>query len=904
LPGRWPLHALCAVFFAGGAAALVFEMLWFRQAGLLLGNTVWTSALVTASFMAGLAIGNAAAARRGWRLARPLRAYAALEATVAATGLALVAAIPHLIPLLAPALTAIGSRALLDAARLGAAFLLLAVPSSAMGATLPVLARALAGHEADFGRVLGRLYGWNTLGAVTGALAGEALLIGALGITGAGAVAAALNLTAAGSALLLDRKWPSVTGAPPLAAPPRAARLEAAAFVAGGLLLALEIVWFRFMLLFVAGTSLAFAVMLAMVLVGIALGGLLASAVLRRRPEPHRLASVVALAGGIAVVAGYATFAPVLAALADPPSQWRGTGILSAVLMLPVCLASGVLFVALGKSLHAEVGEEAAAAGRLTLANTLGAMTGALGAGFVLLPILGIERSLFVLAAGYVVVAALVPAPAPRRPRLVLGAWAALAAALALFPFGSMASTYTERVRVRFSGTAPATLAAWKESLTETVFILRYDIAGVPREWRLATNGTSMATTGFHSRRYMGLYAWWPVAVHPGPRRALLISYGLGTTARALVETRELERIDVVDVSADVLALSAITWPEPSADPLRDPRVRTHVEDGRFFLQTARDSYDLITGEPPPPKTAGMVNLYSREYFALMKARLAPGGIVTYWLPVLQMEPRESFGVARAFCDVFGDCSLWTGVGHEWMLAGTAGASGGVSEERFARQWSDPRVGPLLREAGLDSPAHLGATFLADAAALRALTDGVPPVVDGHPYRLDPSDLGPFPSPEYHRLMDTGAARARFRASPLVARLWPARWAEATLPRFDDQAVLNRIAWYQEGVAGAPDAATLERALAPDASRAVALFAFSSSAREQESARAAAAQGATSPELFEIFGIGALVRGEYAAADAYFTRAQPYAGARATLLAEWRALARRLGGAEPSGAAR
>jgi hypothetical protein len=151
--------ATCAVFFASGAAALLFETLLFRQTGLMLGNTVWASALVTAAFMAGLALGNAFAIRVGWRLARPLRVFAALELVVGVTGAALVLGMPRLAEAAAPALARLQGSAALDALRLVSAFALLALPASAMGATLPVLARSLGARDSNIGRLLGRLYG-------------------------------------------------------------------------------------------------------------------------------------------------------------------------------------------------------------------------------------------------------------------------------------------------------------------------------------------------------------------------------------------------------------------------------------------------------------------------------------------------------------------------------------------------------------------------------------------------------------------------------------------------------------------------------------------------------------------------------------------------------------------------
>src|SRR6185503_11659685 len=163
------------------------------------------------------------------------------------------------------------------------------------------------------------------------------------------------------------------------------------------------------------------------------------------------------------------------------------------------------------------------------------------------------------------------------------------------------------------------------------------------------------------------LYVYWAMAMHPEARRALLVCYGVGNTAKALVDTRSLHSIDVVDISRDVLALSSVPYPPPAASPLTDPRVRVHVEDGRFFLSTTDQEFDLITAEPPPPMNSGVVNLYSREYFALLRSRLAEGGVVTYWLPVTQLSPAGAKSIARAFCDVFDDCSLWTGGGGDWM---------------------------------------------------------------------------------------------------------------------------------------------------------------------------------------------------------------------------------------------
>jgi spermidine synthase len=181
---------LCAIFFVSGASALVFETLWFHQAGIAFGNSVWASSLVLSGFMGGLALGSAVAVRRGDRFGSPVRTYAVLEVVIAVSGVLLVLTLPSLgtvaTPLLKPF---VDVPWILNPLRLLFAFTLLLVPSTAMGLTLPLLTKALVAADSNFGRVLGRLYGWNTLGAVVGAVLAEVFLVEALGIRGS-AVAA------------------------------------------------------------------------------------------------------------------------------------------------------------------------------------------------------------------------------------------------------------------------------------------------------------------------------------------------------------------------------------------------------------------------------------------------------------------------------------------------------------------------------------------------------------------------------------------------------------------------------------------------------------------------------------------------------------------------------------------
>jgi spermidine synthase len=897
--------ALCFVFLVSGAAALIFETLWFRQAGLALGNTVWASALVTASFMAGLGLGNGITFRWGRRVRRPLLAYAALELAVGVSGVSLVVLIPLVGEALAPLMGTLGGAAL-NALRVALSFGLLLLPSCAMGATLPLLAGALSRQDANFGRVLGRLYGWNTFGAVLGTLAADLVLVEAIGIFGAALVAASLNLAAAAGALrLASRIAADGTPGPAYARSPLGARgvsTLAATFLSGGILLALEVVWFRFLLAFTPASAWTFAVLLAVVLLGIAAGGVLASVWLGHRPDAHAWAPLPAFLAGAGVVASYAAFLTVLAPRASLLTTLAGYFRIAAPLMLPVALLSGVLFPLLGRALHVQLAAATEATGLLTLANTLGAMFGALAAGFLLLPGLGVERSLLLLACLYGPVALLSLDPAAVRRQLapLLAALAAFLIAIALFPFGLMVGRYVPLIASRWKSESFQPIA-FKEGLTETVMLLRRTAFGRPLSHRLVTNGMGMSGTNYVARRYMGLYAWWPVAVHTAPRRALLISYGLGTTARALVETRELERIDVVDVSADVLRFSALAQEAPEANPLADPRVHAHVEDGRFFLLTTPLRYDIVTAEPPPPRAAGIASLYSREFFDLARSRLAPGGIATYWLPVYQLEPREVRSIVSGFCAAFPDCSLWSGYLLDWMLVGTREARGPVSADRFSSQWHDPRVAERLREAGLDAPAQLGALFIADAPALREFTAGTPPLDDDHPYRLSPRLRLPYDVKSFVRMLQIDAPLERFFASELVRRLWPEPIREATRSAFYAQDAVNAAALGPHEPAGT-GLADLERLLTRTSLEAPVLWALGTSVAEVRLAQAAVKRGEDTPEAEEVLAMDALARRDFADADRRFALAEPHA-AHALRIRMWRVLGLAIGG-DKAGAAR
>jgi spermidine synthase len=523
---------------------------------------------------------------------------------------------------------------------------------------------------------------------------------------------------------------------------------------------------------------------------------------MRWSPQAHRFAPAVAFLAAAACATPYGQFPRVLHPLGLTSITSSDAILHVAVpLMLPVSLLSGIFFTLIGAALREAAGSDIEATGVLTLANTAGAALGSLVAGFVLLPVLGIEKSIFAISILYVLIGVVSWLGPPRdwravkaRPTLFAFAAAGIAlVALAVFPFGQLTNTLLPIPVTRWAeGEPERRVVAVHEGRTETVVFFQRMLLGKPVSDVMLTNSFSMSTTGYGVRRYQKLYVYWPMAVHPALKRALLIGYGVGNTAKAMTDSPSLESIDLVDLSRDILSMAPIVFPDAAASPLNDPRMHVHIEDGRYFLQATDRTFDLITGEPPPPGIAGVENLYSREYFALMRDRLAGGGIVTYWLPLADLSDVSAKAILRAFCDVFDDCSLWNGSGTNLMMIGTRNASTPASYDQFIRQWNDKAILPEMERLGIERPQQLGALFIGDASFVRGLIDDAAPLTDDRPKVIE----APFSSQEdatrlFAAVTDTGAARTRFQSSAFIARLWPKPLIDLSIPYFDVQHVID-----------------------------------------------------------------------------------------------------------------
>ena len=620
------LLILAVLFFLSGTSALIYQVLWLRLLGLVFGVTVYAASTVWAVFMAGLAVGSVLGGRAADRVRRPLVWLGVAEALIGLTALAT----PFALDLLQGAYAAVhpslnSSPVTLTVVRLAMSFAVLIVPSALMGATLPLVVKSSLREAEGLGGRVGVLYATNTAGAIAGSLVAGLVLIPRAGIQSSFLIAAAVNGVVAMTAVALGRRLPegdSATGRAiePGAAPPGQGAMDArqivllAVFTVSGFIsLALEVVWFRVVTLFVRPTVYGYAMMLAAVLAGIAAGSYLVAPWLRRRPERDWLLALGVIEGGIALASllsfGVLPRIPGLIATAGPAVAWfigdylAYLALVSFAVILPAMLLFGAAFpIGLHVWARPSPGRSSGLASRVGLfysLNVAGAIAGSLGAGFVLIPVLGSLKSLVVLAGLALVsaIALLAAARAPKIVRVVAGvALCALFVAAAQGTPDPFDAYLAQRHRDQ--------TIVWQREAVQATVSVHLDGRG---SHTLHVNGNHQAGgPSFVHHRIGNL----PMVVHPDAREALVIGLGGGATAGALSQHTGVS-VDVVELSREVAQAAARFFRPINFDVLRKPNVRLQIDDGRNYLLLTGKRYDVVTADVILPIHAGSGNLYS-----------------------------------------------------------------------------------------------------------------------------------------------------------------------------------------------------------------------------------------------------------------------------------------------------
>ncbi len=734
VPLRPALALVC--FLLSGFAGLVYEVCWIRRAALIFGSTTFALSSVLAVFFGGLALGSWWFGRLAPRLDRPLRWYAGLE-----LGLAALAALTPLLFLLAeaaygPLYRALpGQSAWLFAARFAIVAAVLLPPTFLMGGTLPLFCRQFIGGEARLAGTVGLLYGLNTLGAALGAAAAGFALLPRLGTQASLLLAAALNVTAGLVAWRLGLRAPLPAAA---AAPRRRAEAPAPAaeagehrlrrrraavgavyFATGLVALASQVLWTRFLSLVVRNTVHTYTITLTVVLGGIVLGSLLAGGLI------DRARARAAWFGALQAAAALATLAVMLL----PVGFWRGLGEGPApylILMLPPAALSGALFPLANRLAAVDPALAAAGAGRLAALNTAGGIAGALAFGFAFLPRWGLDASLRlatglgVATAGAAWLLLARPDSGPRR----LAPLAATAVAAACW----LAAPRLLPTRLPADHLAPrAHLVDFREGQASHLAAVR-GRGGlnleIDRLWQ-----------GRDGKTHQIMAAHVPMLLHPQPRRVLVVGIGTGNTAARFL-MYGIEALDCVDIEPAIFPFVRKNFDAAWMD---DARVVLIADDGRTWLTHSAARYDVISLEVGQVFRPGVEAFYTVDFYRRAAARLAPGGVISQFVPLPFFSPEQMRAVVRTFLEVFPEAMLWYNT-SELLLLGRTGGRLEMPAARLALLASDERLRDDLAyshwggyERRLARPEVLWGGFLCGPDELAALAAGAPVYRDDRP---------------------------------------------------------------------------------------------------------------------------------------------------------------------------
>ena len=786
------LHtATFVLFFLSGACGLVYEVLWCRQLGLIFGNTVQSLSAVLTAFMAGLALGSYLAGRLCHRLKRPLLAYGILELCIGAY----CAALPWLfsdhgpiVPVYRSLYGETGSGGL-SIVRFAISLVLLLIPTTFMGATLPVLSQYLSGIKTSLGRTVGALYAVNTFGAVAGAAATGFFLLPNFGKSQTNWIAVgcnvmlgvlAINLGLRQSLGLLPGSAPSTTETPqqrsasgpaPISS---AIKMTVAAFAVTGFAgMATQIAWTRAISLSTGSSTYAFSLIVSVFILGLSLGGAWAARVAPKTPDPLTLLSRILLVIGllglaISVLLG---IGPILffflLAWSSQSSWWvllvaeaLGIGL---IILLPTFLMGATL--PLTMQVAARYRESAGrTVGTIYAVNTIGAILGSFLGGLVLLPLLTIQYTLVVAALMYAIpglllmgLAAREPAPAsaggPRAPdgaasRLRWMGWVAVfvvAALVCIQPWdGKIMSSgvyllYDPRAiklarEFHIFDALPnlskgRELLYYKEGAAATVAVVELDTPK-GKDLMLSVGGKPDASSRGDMSTQIGL-TLIPEMLHAkGPEDVLVIGLGSGVSVGAALAPESVKRVDVVEMSPEVVEASAkfhdfneLNY--VAARPwLQTPKVELLINDGRNHLLLTSRRYDVIASEPSNPWMAGVGNLFTREAFELTRSCLKPGGVMCQWVHSYRLEQSDFHSIIRTFVDVFPYAQFWNVGDGDYLLIGSE-QSLEQPVERLRARLRQPSVARWLSKVHYDDEAEFLACFLVDRPFLDEMTDAV-----------------------------------------------------------------------------------------------------------------------------------------------------------------------------------
>ena len=718
---------LLVLFAASGCSALIYEIVWYQLLQLAIGSTAVSLGVLLATFMGGLCIGSLALPRLPLGSSNPLRVYAALELGIGIFGVLVLFAFPFIdrayVAAVGYGLPGMLLRALMAVVCMLPATIL-------MGASLPAIVRWVERTPRGVSR-WGLLYGGNTVGAVIGCLAAGFYLLRLYDVAVATYAAVATNLAVAAISYALAAKSPAAAVEMPDAAenaePAPAGSSESqwpiytAIALSGLCALGAEVVWTRLMGMMLGATVYVFSIILAVFLIGLALGSA-AGAVLLRRVKPRLALGWCQLLLALAIAwSAYAISEslPYWPALLDT-GPWKTLALDIArclYAILPAAILWGASFP-FAFAASAPLGKESGRlVGGVYAANTLGAIAGALAVSLTLIPWIGTQQTQRLLVLLSWLSAAVVLAPYARRYQsrpvaLALTVFLALAGVAAwrvqkvpgeLIAYGRRVATAMDRSNILYTA----------EGRNSSVAIS----IGQDGSLEVDVNGHVEATNEPFDMKLQRMVGHLPALLHPNPKSVLGIGFGAGVSAGTFTRYPGIQKITVCEIEPVIPPTTTKYFGKENYRVLHDPRTHIVYDDARHFVRTTTEKFDIIASDPLDVFVKGTAALYSKEYFETIKAHLNPGGMFTLYVPLYETDLPTIKSEVATFLEAFPNGTIWAntrdGEGYDMVFMGQAEPLK-INLDEVGGRFSRPdytRVAESLRDIGVNSPIELLATY-------------------------------------------------------------------------------------------------------------------------------------------------------------------------------------------------
>lgn len=718
---------MLALFVGSGAAALIYEVVWFQMLQLSLGSSAVSMGVLLGVFMGGMGLGSWMFPKKVDKKHHPLKVYAYLELGIGACGLLVLL----IVPLLGGVYTAIAGTGQFSVFLRGlVAALVLLPPTLMMGATLPAIARYVETTPKGVSW-MGFFYGGNIAGAVIGTLLAGFYLLRVHDMMIATFVAVVFNIAVAGLALLLSKSAPyeptGVNVKDPVLEP--GARVVYLAIALSGLTaLASQVIWARVLSLLIGATVYTFSLILAVFLVGLGIGSSLGSSMASSLKHPRvalgwvQMLLCVALAYAAYMTTASMPFWPINPSISsDIFFNFQLDLMRAAFVVLPGAILWGMSFP-LALASVAEKGQDPARlVGGVYAANTAGAIVGALLASLLAIAMIGSQNAQMVLIglsaiSGLMLLASHADESGKGKSQLATMAVLVLVTAGAgllarsvppmpglLVAYGRYAATWVGQNEIIYTG----------EGMTASVAVSRTPNGVL----NYHNAGKVQASSEPQDMRLQRMLGHMTTLIPDNPKTVVVIGCGAGVTAGAVSIDPVLTQVTIAEIEPLVPRVVSTYFSEHNFDVIRNPKVRVHLDDARHFLLTTKEKFDAITSDPLDPWVKGAATLYSREFFEVVKSRLNPGGVVTLFVQLYESSDAAVKSEIATFLEAFPQGVVFAntinGQGYDLVLVGQLDPKP-IDIDRVQARLSDPANAAIARslsEIGIYSAVDLFGTY-------------------------------------------------------------------------------------------------------------------------------------------------------------------------------------------------